>query len=44
MSRNVEQLGQVFTPAKVVAFMLDLCQNKGRVLEPSAGDGAFFRH
>lgn len=41
--RNIEQLGQVFTPAKVVAFMLDLCQNKGRVLEPSAGDGAFFR-
>ena len=43
MSRNVEQLGQVFTPARVVAFMLDLCQNTGRVLEPSAGDGAFFK-
>ncbi len=41
--RNVAQLGQVFTPPKVVAFMLDLCQNRGRVLEPSAGDGAFFR-
>jgi adenine-specific DNA-methyltransferase len=40
--RNIEQLGQVFTPPKVVAFMLDLCQNKGRALEPSAGDGAFF--
>ena len=42
MTRNVEQLGQVFTPPNVVAFMLDLCQNTGRVLEPSAGDGAFF--
>ena len=40
--RNIEQLGQVFTPPKVVAFMLDLCRNQGRTLEPSAGDGAFF--
>lgn len=40
---DVVKLGQVFTPPQVVAFMLDLCQNKGRVLEPSAGDGAFFR-
>jgi len=42
-ARDVEQLGQVFTPPNVVAFMLDLCTNKGRALEPSAGDGAFFR-
>jgi adenine-specific DNA-methyltransferase len=42
MPRDVAQLGQVFTPPNVVAFMLDLCQNKGRTLEPSAGDGAFF--
>ncbi|MDP2880201.1 MAG: class I SAM-dependent methyltransferase [Azonexus sp.] len=42
MTRDVEQLGQVFTPPNVVAFMLDLCTNKGRTLEPSAGDGAFF--
>jgi len=42
MPRDVEQLGQVFTPPNVVAFMLDLCTNQGRVLEPSAGDGAFF--
>ncbi len=42
MARNVAQLGQVFTPPNVVAFMLDLCRNTGRVLEPSAGDGAFF--
>jgi adenine-specific DNA-methyltransferase len=42
MTRNVEQLGQVFTPPKVVDFMLDLCQNQGRFLEPSAGNGAFF--
>jgi len=42
-ARDVAQLGQVFTPPNVVSFMLDLCQNTGRVLEPSAGDGAFFR-
>lgn len=42
MPLDVAQLGQVFTPPNVVAFMLDLCRNKGRVLEPSAGDGAFF--
>ncbi|MCL2636672.1 MAG: class I SAM-dependent methyltransferase [Betaproteobacteria bacterium] len=40
--RDVINLGQVFTPANVVGFMLDLCRNRGRVLEPSAGDGAFF--
>jgi adenine-specific DNA-methyltransferase len=40
-ARNVEQLGQVFTPPRVVDFMLDLCRNRGRALEPSAGDGAF---
>jgi adenine-specific DNA-methyltransferase len=41
-ARNVEQLGQVFTPPQVVEFMLDLCRNHGRTLEPSAGNGAFF--
>jgi adenine-specific DNA-methyltransferase len=41
-ARDVASLGQVFTPPNVVAFMLDLCQHRGRVLEPSAGDGAFF--
>lgn len=43
MSRDVAQLGQVFTPPKVVDFMLKLCRNRGRMLEPSAGDGAFFK-
>jgi len=43
MSRDVAQLGQVFTPPTVVAFMLELCRNQGRTLEPSAGDGAFFK-
>lgn len=43
MSRDVARLGQVFTPPRVVAFMLDLCRNQGRTLEPSAGDGAFFK-
>ena len=39
---NVETLGQVFTPQSVVAQMLTLCRNEGRVLEPSCGNGAFF--
>lgn len=39
--RDVVNLGQVFTPPQVVAFMLGLCRNGGRVLEPSAGNGAF---
>jgi adenine-specific DNA-methyltransferase len=40
--KDVEKLGQVFTPPKVVDFMLGLRQNRGRILEPSAGDGAFY--
>ncbi|MCZ4305271.1 class I SAM-dependent methyltransferase [Zoogloeaceae bacterium G21618-S1] len=39
--RNVTSLGQVFTPTAIVDLMLDLRQRKGRVLEPSAGAGAF---
>jgi adenine-specific DNA-methyltransferase len=38
---DVEQLGQVFTPTHIVAEMLQLRRNQGRVLEPSCGDGAF---
>ena len=41
---NVERLGQVFTPQSIVAQMLSLKQNDGRVLEPSCGDGAFFKN
>ncbi|MDR1890176.1 MAG: class I SAM-dependent methyltransferase [Zoogloeaceae bacterium] len=40
--RDIENLGQVFTPPNVVAFMLSLCRNRGRTLEPAAGNGAFF--
>jgi len=40
---SVEHFGQVFTPPQVVAQMLALRQNSGRVLEPSCGDGAFAR-
>ncbi|MCR4664073.1 MAG: class I SAM-dependent methyltransferase [Paludibacteraceae bacterium] len=39
---NVETLGQVFTPQSVVAQMLTLRHNDGRILEPSCGNGAFF--
>lgn len=38
---DVAQLGQVFTPPQIVTLMLDLCRNRGRTLEPAAGDGAF---
>ncbi|MBI1906581.1 MAG: class I SAM-dependent methyltransferase [Rhodocyclales bacterium] len=41
---DVASLGQVFTPAPVVRAMLALRRNRGRVLEPSCGDGAFLRH
>jgi len=42
--RDVAALGQVFTPEAVVRAMLALRKNRGRVLEPSCGDGAFLRH
>lgn len=38
---DVAGRGQVFTPEEVVDRMLALRQRTGRVLEPSAGDGAF---
>ena len=38
---RVERLGQVFTREDVVERMLALRRNRGRVLEPSAGDGSF---
>ena len=41
---NVAALGQVFTPPTVVDAMLALVRNRGRILEPSCGDGAFYRH
>lgn len=41
---DVSLLGQVFTPPAVVDAMRALVRNDGRVLEPSCGDGAFFRH
>lgn len=41
---RVVSLGQVFTREDIVHKMLALRKNKGRTLEPSAGDGAFSRH
>ncbi len=38
---NITNLGQVFTPAHIVDKMIGLRQNHGRILEPSAGIGAF---
>lgn len=39
--RDIQNLGQVFTPAAVVEQMLALRQRRGRTLDPAAGDGAF---
>ncbi len=41
---NVETLGQVFTPQSIVGEMLQLRKNEGNILEPSAGNGAFFKN
>jgi adenine-specific DNA-methyltransferase len=38
---SITTLGQVFTPDIIVEMMLALRSNFGRVLEPSAGKGAF---
>ena len=37
----IDSYGQFFTPSKIVKQMLALRNNKGTVLEPSCGDGAF---
>jgi len=43
--RDIARYGQVFTPAAIVGRMLALSRNigrnKGRVLDPASGDGAF---
>lgn len=41
LARNITSLGQVFTSPAIVALMLALRERDGRVLEPSAGAGAF---
>jgi adenine-specific DNA-methyltransferase len=40
-SLDIIRKGQVFTPTFIVAQMLTLRRNRGRLLEPSCGDGAF---
>lgn len=40
--KNVIELGQVFTNEKIVSQMMKLIKNKGSILEPSCGDGAFY--
>ena len=42
MGLNVKELGQVFTPTRIVSEMIGLIQNNGTVLEPSCGNGAFY--
>lgn len=38
---KIKNLGQVYTPENIVEFMFKLSKNKGNILEPSAGQGAF---
>ena len=44
MILNIENLGQVFTPAVIVQKMLSLRKRAGRILEPAAGNGSFLSH
>ena len=41
---DVCHYGQVFTPEEIMHKMLSLRQNRGTVLEPSCGNGAFLKH
>lgn len=43
MSDKIIKWGQVFTPDLIVERMLSMRQNKGTVLEPSAGIGVFWK-
>jgi adenine-specific DNA-methyltransferase len=40
-SLDVARRGQVFTPPDIVDRMIGLMRNRGRILEPACGDGAF---
>ena len=40
---DVAVRGQVFTPQAIARQMLALRENRGRIMEPAAGDGAFVR-
>ncbi len=40
----VKNLGQVFSPDNIVRKMIALRKNKGSVLEPSCGRGAFLKY
>lgn len=42
--KKVTDYGQVFTPMFIVSDMLDMIENEGSILEPSAGDGMFSKH
>jgi adenine-specific DNA-methyltransferase len=43
MKYKVDDLGQVFTPEKIVSYMIGLIENEGSILEPSCGDGIFLK-
>lgn len=39
---QIKNLGQVWTPNYIVSDMIKLIKNKGKILEPSCGNGAFY--
>lgn len=41
MNFTKENLGQFFTPPHIVKQMVELIENKGIIIEPSCGPGAF---
>jgi adenine-specific DNA-methyltransferase len=44
MHNDTEILGQVFTPYEIVERMLKLRANFGTIMEPSCGNGAFWKY
>ncbi len=41
MINKIEELGQIFTPIKIVKQMISIIKNGSSILEPSSGDGIF---
>lgn len=41
---SIKNLGQIFTPDKIVSEMILLIKNGKSILEPSAGNGVFLNH
>lgn len=44
MNFTKEKLGQFYTPSHIVELMVSLIENKGTIIEPSCGPGAFLSY